>query len=99
MPEYGTDLLPLWGRSPEGGGGLHEDDIGVSDHLAARLREWNARWAAHRPEESHMWSAKEESRWLETGYRLAWQLQSELTDIAVLIMDDTGAEVAISDTW
>ena len=99
MPEYGADLLPLWDRSAEGGGGLHEDDIGISVGLATRLRGWNASWASHPPEKPRMWSAKEENEWVQTGYRLARQLQSELNDVEVLVMDSKGLEVSISEVW
>jgi hypothetical protein len=97
MPEFGIDLLPLWDRSPEGGGSLGEDDVGISVQLAARLRDWNARWADHPPEQPRRWSAEDEAQWVEIGHRLARQLQSELADIEVLILDRKGMEIPISE--
>lgn len=94
MPEYGVDL-PLWDRGP-GGPGTSPDELGLSDQLAARLRAWNAEWQNHPPEKPRPWSAKEQHQWRETGYRLARQLQAELTDVEVLILDDRGREVPIS---
>ena len=98
MPEHGIGVLPLWDRSPGGGGALEADDVGISVQLAARLREWNTRWAAHSPEKQRSWSPQEQNDWLQTGYRLARQLQFELPDVEVLIADNRGREVAISET-
>jgi hypothetical protein len=95
-PEFGIDL-PLWNRSPEGFGVVDDVDVGISVQLAARLREWNARWEAHPPEQPRRWSAQDEYQWVETGYRLARQLQSELPDVEVLILDSKGREVPISE--
>jgi hypothetical protein len=97
MPEFGIDLLPLWDRSPQGFGAVDEVDVGISTQLATRLRDWNARWAAHPPERPRRWSAKDEHQWVETGHRLARQLQSELTDVEVLILDRKGMEVPIAE--
>jgi hypothetical protein len=98
MPEYGVDL-PLWDRSPQGIGPLEAGDLGISDQLTAQLRTWHTQWESHPPQEPRRWSAKEQDHWLATMYRLAWRLQAELAEVEVLIMDDRGREVPISERW
>ena len=97
MPGY--DLLPLWDRSPGIGGPLQPDAIGISDELADRLREWNERWLDHPPEQPPQWSALEAKQWRESGYRLAWQLSAELTEVEILVLDENDQEVALAEAW
>ena len=97
MAEYGVGL-PLWDRTP-GGGPLDQDDLGLSAELVTRLMEWNAVWVDHRPEEPRTWSSAQEYEWHQTGYRLAWQLQSELPEVEVLVRGERGQEVALADAF
>jgi hypothetical protein len=99
MPSYGIDVLPLWDHGPGVGGPLDQDDVGISDLLAGRLREWNERWLDHPPEHPPRWSALEENQWRETGYRLAWQLHAELTEVEILILDANNTEVPLTEDW
>jgi hypothetical protein len=63
----------------------------------ARLRAWNDAWADRHPEKSRRWAGLNRQEWLETGYRLARQLQAELPDVQVLVLDAKDREVPVLD--
>jgi hypothetical protein len=98
MPDHGdVDLLPVWSRGSAVGGALDQTELAISDQLTARLRAWNDAWADRHPEKSRRWAGLNRQEWLETGYRLARQLQAELPDVQVLVLDAKDREVPVLD--
>jgi hypothetical protein len=93
FPEYGADL-PLWAS-----GNLGADDVDLSEGLISRLRAWNHEWQSQPPEQPSRWSARELNDWKQRGYRLAAQVQAELTDTEILVDDDHGERVPLRRIW
>jgi hypothetical protein len=89
------DQLPLWARGPQDAGPVRQQDLGLSDQLTARLREWGNAWADRPPEQPRPWAGLNKAEWLQTGYRLARQLQAELPDVQVLVLDARDREAPV----
>jgi hypothetical protein len=52
---------------------------------------------AHPPQKPRPWAGLNKSEWLQTGYRLARELQAELPDLQVLVRDAKDREVPVSE--
>lgn len=74
---------PLWGED----GPLDPEELGLSDELDARLREWHARWEFLQSREVHWrWDHPDaQVEWEAEGYRLLVRLSDELDGRASVV--------------
>jgi hypothetical protein len=67
----------------------------LSERPISKLRAWYQEWQRHPPEQPRPWSARQLNGWKQRGYRLAAQVQAELTDTEVLVYDAHGEQVPL----
>jgi len=81
MAEYGVED-PVWDRPHGHRGEISLADLGVSESLVRRLREWNATFERS-PRSDELGGPAAISEWVRRGLHLAYDLQWELPDVEV----------------
>ena len=87
MAEHGVDD-PVWDRPQGTGYPVRLADLGVTEDLVSRLREWNAQFQRALLDESLSEGSANRNEWVDHGLQLAYDLQATLRGIEVFYWED-----------